>query len=258
MAIADIAVKVERAKEHLAQLDFAVRAFLETNPYTVGTKNDPQTRKLIYYVTEIKPVPQRIAAIAGDILQNLRSALDHLAHQLVLANRGKPTVDTCFPVFDDAAKYKAGVQRKIQGMSDAAIRAIDAIKPYEGGNDTLWKIHKLNNIDKHRLVLTVGSAFQSVDLGAHVIRRAAEINPAFAGIDLHAFFKPADRLFPLKVGDELLIDAPDAKVNEKVQFAFDIAFGEPGILEGAPLIDTLKGFAEEVDGLILDFAPLLI
>src|SRR5438132_5583994 len=43
--------------------------------------------------------------------------------------------------------------------------AIDALRPYKGGNDVLWQLHELNNVDKHRLILTVGSALRSTDLG---------------------------------------------------------------------------------------------
>jgi hypothetical protein len=61
----------------------------------------------------------------------------------------------------------------------------------------------------------------------------AEQNPALANLEpVHAFFRPGDRMFPLKIGDELFIDSPDAKVNEKMQFRFDVAFGEPQVLVG--------------------------
>jgi hypothetical protein len=33
---------------------------------------------------EVKPMPNKIALVTGDVLQNLRSALDHLAYQLYL------------------------------------------------------------------------------------------------------------------------------------------------------------------------------
>jgi len=60
-----------------------------------------------------------------------------------------------------------------------------------------------------------------------------------------------------KVGDELLIDGPDAEVNDKMDFRFDVAFGEPGIIEGEPLLETLQGMADLVGHLIADFRPLL-
>ena len=125
----------------------------------------------------------------------------------------------------------------------------------------LWILDELNNIDKHRIILTVGSALNSVGLGAYIsndISKFAEQIPGFGGVpDFQLFVKPADRLFPLKAGDELFIDAPDAEVNEKMPFAFDVAFGEPQILEGEPLVETLQKFADIADNLIRNFEPVL-
>jgi len=75
---------------------------------------------------------------------------------------------------------------------------------------------------------------------------------------LDLFLKPADVLFPLKIGDELFIDAPDAEVNEKMQFVFEVAFGEPQIVEGEPLLETLRQLTKLVDGIVPGFEPLLV
>ena len=36
------------------------------------------------------------------------------------------------------------------------MKLIDACNPYKGGGNPLWEIDELNNIGKHRLILTVG------------------------------------------------------------------------------------------------------
>jgi hypothetical protein len=63
--IALIQVKIERAKKHVFDLEGAARAFFDTNPYKIGTKRDPQTRQLIYYISSVESVPTNIACIAG-------------------------------------------------------------------------------------------------------------------------------------------------------------------------------------------------
>ncbi len=85
-------------------------------------------------------------------------------------------------------------------------------------------------------------------------------NPAFSGrvfpkVDL--FLKPADRDFPLKPGHELFVDAPDAEADEKMQFRFEIAFGEPQIAEGEPLLDTLHQTATSVEEIVTSFRRFL-
>jgi hypothetical protein len=37
----------------------------------------------VYYVLSVEPTPESLALIAGDAIQNLMSALDHLAFQMV-------------------------------------------------------------------------------------------------------------------------------------------------------------------------------
>ncbi len=260
--LAHIWPKVERAKQHVTELERACHAFLNTNPYVVGTKQDPQTRKLIYYVASVQAPPASIATITGDVLQNLMSALDHLAYQLVCVGMGSdgPFYHVYFPVADSATEYQIENSRKVKGMRPEAIRAIDAIKPYRGGNDPLWRLYKLNIVDKHRTIITVGSAFRSVDIGSHVHELLSALLPA-GGATLPAIslgLRPADRLFPLKAGAELFIDAPNAKVNDKMAFRFEIAFGEPKIIEGEPLVETLHQFTDLVSKIIPGFEPLLV
>ena len=76
-----VTLKMKRAKEHITALERELHAFLKSDPYKVGSKRDPKTRKLIYYVTAVESVPDRLLLIAGDAIQNLISALDHLAYQ---------------------------------------------------------------------------------------------------------------------------------------------------------------------------------
>src|SRR5438309_1587988 len=140
---------------------------------------------------------------------------------------------------------KAYVQLK--GARPDAIKAIDATKPYKGGDDALWRLHHLNNIDKHRLLLTVGSALRSVDFEpiTRLITGFAKSAPLY--------IKPADRKFPLKVRDRLY-----AGIYEGMSFRLDVALGEPQIVEGESLLETVQHMADAVDGLIGGFKPLLV
>jgi hypothetical protein len=166
-------------------------------------------RRLVYYVVRVRDVPPAISLAAGDIIHNLRGALDHLAFQLYLIGPGGQAGGAgsriYFPIADDAAKYKAESPRKIKGLARAAIKAIDAIEPYKGGqtdkSDALWRLEKMNNIDKHRLLIAVGSQFRSVDIGG-VLQRGLqeaiakgppEIAEKFGSIPkIDLFIQPAD------------------------------------------------------------------
>ena len=199
------------------------------------------------------------------------SALDHLAYQLVGSdtNDAHPNPERIyFPIGNSFKDYEDRTQGK-QGWMQGALRdtflAIDALKPYKGGNDQLWMLYRLNNIEKHRLLITVGSMFQSLNLGAHASTKMAEFmktqpNNPFAGKEfpvLDAFFKPADPLFPLKAGDELFIDAPDAKPNDKLQFRFNVALYEPQIVEAQSILELLHQLTALVEGVVVALTPRL-
>ncbi|MET0514685.1 MAG: hypothetical protein ABW047_05080 [Nitrospiraceae bacterium] len=146
-----------------------------------------------------------------------------MAYQLVFKGTGqKPSRRVYFPISDNQAKYETDGRRQIEGVKPEAIAVIDAIRPYKGGNERLWQLHKLNNVDKHRLLIMVGSAFQTVNI-AQVMQRGMEemligdkkLAEKFGTMKVpDLFLKPADNLFPLRPGVELFIDAPDAEPSK--------------------------------------------
>jgi hypothetical protein len=258
-----ILVKLDRARSHYADLKACQKSFLDSNPYQVGVKRDPKTNRNVYYVTSIKPTPILIASISGDLIQNLRSTLDHLAYQLVHigTNGAGPFKNTYFPISEDSGKFTTELPGRTKGMSQAAINMIIALRPYNGGNNTLWQLHKLSLTDKHRSITTVGSAFHSVNITPTMRRHMKEIGKGspLAEIDRFVpdfFVRPVDNLFPLKVNDELFIDEPDAEPSQEFRFRFNIVFGEPTV-EGMPVLDTLQKMVNLVGKTTRDFQSLL-
>jgi hypothetical protein len=258
-----VTLKVKRAYEHISAFEQQLRTFLESGPYKVGGKRDPDTRKLIYYVESAEPIPDCIPLIAGDAIQNLVSALDHLAYQLVCSDTGDNPPNPrgiYFPVADDSVKYEANKRRRMEGASRQTFDAVDALKPYKGGNDAIWALHQLNNIEKHRLLLTVGSEAGGINL---VQLMAGHLSGTFppeavgAFESMNVFLNPADKGFPLKVGFELYIGAVDEKPNPKQQFRFDVALCEPGVIDGKPMLETITQFAKLVDDIVAALTPLL-
>ena len=258
-----VTLKVKRAKEHTEDLGRELRAFLESGPYKVGTKHDPETRNLIYYVTSVEPVPDCLPLIAGDAIQNLMTALDHLAYQIVCKDTGDNPPNPnwiYFPIADDAKKYEAKKRGKMEGVLQKSLDAIDAVKPYKGGNDFLWALYRLNNIEKHRLLLTVGSQAAGIGLGQMLADHSSGTFPdrAVAALEsMNVFLNPADKGFPLKAGFELLMGGADAKPNPKQGFRFNVALSEPGIIEGKPILDTVNDFTVTIDDIVTALTPLL-
>ena len=52
-------------------------------------------------------------------------------------------------------------------MSKQAVAELDALWLYKSGNNIFWELDELNNIDKHRLILTVGACFRASGIEHH-------------------------------------------------------------------------------------------
>lgn len=258
-----IVLKVKRAKEHDAELQRQLRLFLDAKPYRVSHKHDPVSRKLTYYVSGADSTPDCLSLIAGDVIQNLMSALDHLAYQIVCrdTNDNPPNPNWIyFPIADDLQRYETRKVGKMVGASAASFAAIDALKPYKGGNDSLWSLYRLNNVEKHRLLLTVGSQAAGINWGqlmAPHLRNTFTDDEVDAFEAMNIYVIPADKGFPLEPGFELLVCGSDEQPNPKQQFRFNVAVNEPGICEGKPLLALTKELIVLVEQIIATLTPRL-
>lgn len=255
-----IKLKFERAREFIQELRREIRIYFDNDPYKISTKRDPKTRRLIYYVEVVKDVPPKIQIITGDTIQNLRSSLDHLAYRLFIVAGGSSgsARHVYFPISPDKATFDAPeTQKKIASMTKAAISIIHAAKPYHGGNDVLWQLHQLNNIDKHRLPIVAASSFKSMDIAAHMQKEFEEVFRKTGTILPSVFVEPEDQKFPLEVGDILFIDKPDAEPNPDMNFNIRVAIHEPSIIENRSLVEVILEMAKEVEGVLDSFKGLV-
>ena len=250
--------KLEHAKQILLTLKSEIDSFLSSRPYRVGNMRDDDTR-LIYIATHVEEVPKSIPLLTGDIIQNLRSALDHIAYALYKLNSTGTGRHVYFPISENEARYNEQKERWTDGMSQEVKDLFDTVRPYGGGNDILWHIHALNNIDKHRNLITSGAALAGVDIGAHMMGNMAELSGSMPQDfpELHLFLRPTDNVFPLSVGSELFIDGPGAEPNPKMGFAFNIVMNEPSLIEGVEILSALASMGGEVERQVKLFQPLL-
>jgi len=151
--------KLDRAVENLSQFNAGVQSFVNLKPYRGVVHFDSQTGEHVMVVFVHRHVPLTLSVIAGDCLHDLRSALDHLAFQMVLRHHG-PITDSEerqieFPIhatlegFNNSRKTQATLNL----MSDGMRAAVKQVQPFQAttplGN-VLAIVHSLNRIDKHR------------------------------------------------------------------------------------------------------------
>lgn len=165
-------LKLDRARKHLEELDRETRAFTNPQPYRFNTELDDETGQYVVRLRFSKPavaVPKRLSIVAGDVVHNLRSALDHLAFELAGTSANH---DTQFPIYDDRTKYREVEDRRLEGVDPRDRAIIESLQPYHvreavydsgltelapsgplAANIILLAIARLDNMDKHRLLL---------------------------------------------------------------------------------------------------------
>lgn len=153
-----VRVKIARAHEHLEELKRRLRDWQVSKPYPIVVEIDPQTEDQCWKVGGEPVAPGPLPAI-GDALYNLRSALDHLAWQLVLRAGGTPTNRTEFPIFNAPDSWKRDSPRKMAGMNEAMQQKIQGLQPCFSNHiyrsEALWALQQHGNTDKHRTLLVV-------------------------------------------------------------------------------------------------------
>lgn len=262
MGLEGPSLKIERAKKHLGDLESAIERFFKTNPYKVLIKDNSESGYREHKVVRADDLPTELAIISGDCIHNLRSALDHLIWQLVLANGGKPEdLRTAFPVWRSQADFESGRPGDATGISDEALDVLYGLKPYKGGNDALWRLHKLDIVDKHRLVLAVATGYQQVVMDVGAI--AQEIFNRRPGPEGRTWnlpsapvpINPADRA-DINVGTVLFQAPLGDKSYDNVKFNIEVALYEPEVPEGESLIKSLYEMARFVDEVVGLFSPM--
>jgi hypothetical protein len=161
--------KVRRAQEQTNSLEVDIQRFLATQHYQIRQTPDFETGRKSATFCVVRDLPAEWPAVLGEIIHDLRSALDHAITDLTIANCGSTLDGTEFPVFENENRYfqlkRNGEPApgsglfKIRGIDDRAKAVIRGLQPFEfrkhnSPNDqpALAILHELNLIDKHRTI----------------------------------------------------------------------------------------------------------
>jgi hypothetical protein len=250
---------MERASEHAKDLKAEIKAFLETDPYELVHEFDPDAfpdgppgtlrrRGIHLYRVNAAPVPDRISILAGDVLKDLRSALDYVAWQLALAVSDDPPATTAFPIFASEKAYKRDRKRYIGGIDQAIHADFEAVQPYHAGDEAtkhpLWVLHRMANDDKHRVPHIVASLPTGIGF---------ERPP---GLDLFVQVK----IGPVDEGEDPvatagIIRGAPADKEPNLLATFDVAFGKDTPAVEITVFGEIDRIGREVDAVISRFLP---
>jgi hypothetical protein len=190
--------KLRRAKSHRQALTGLVEDFKATEPYTLTAEETDGQNTIGYRLRILRQVPADLTTVIGDLIHNLRSALDAVAFELARQSVGRDLTDeeeraTEFPVCADPASFaeffgegsrprakqrirgdlynKRARQALRKGQSwiwamepmwrvDDETRARKVVEEFEW--DSLRRVWHLSNVDKHRRLTAVGVGWPSL------------------------------------------------------------------------------------------------
>lgn len=163
----------ERAREHLPNLEAVVETIRQTCEQGVVAYEDPETGLWGPSPEVIDPWRLRAGMLAGEILYNLRAALDYLIYVLAQHDSGMVQSGTQFPIEDSQQGFTARKERILKGVSEEHVAIVRQFQPFKGCDWTRL-LRDLSNIDKHRELASV-----DVDFSISSLLTITEHGPEF-------------------------------------------------------------------------------
>jgi hypothetical protein len=262
-------LKLKRALAHLKDLNLACVDWLSKHN-KLSCRLEPCADAPGYFLVKATsdPVPNEpFSLVIGDIVQNLRGALDHLAYSLAVKNSGllseKEARRNQFPIIGDESEnggLGAGPQKwrdnalpqMIQKLSPQAQAVIEGLQPFKTGasfkDHLLWRLNELVNCDKHRFIIVAAAQGAGINWNPSLSR-----NIALGNGTMYVYA-------PVMDGETVIAKVPLAPVNPRLEMhmevspALEIAFKD-GVSKGKNIVKELGEIHNHVVTVV--FPPLM-
>lgn len=159
--LSSIRLRIIRAEAKLNTLE---RSVLDFSPnlerYRVVVDVEEEGLKQVARVRFEWKSPDWWGLATGEIVHHLRSVLDNLVWQLVIANGAVPDGDSEFPIARDYEWFDKVAPKKLRGVRPPVAALIRRLQPCHGrdreaaARHPLWVLNQLDIVDKHHQVHT--------------------------------------------------------------------------------------------------------
>lgn len=232
--------RVSRAKQHLTGLKREMTIFWRTFRPPQGYI-DPRGGGTITLEYNRNVVPQKFGILVGEIIYNLRAALDYLVYELAILDSRQIQDRTQFPIEDTLKDWKLradGIKRGkipdwgcyLRGVSSSHKVAIKLLQPCFSCEWT-GILKSISNPDKHR-TLTIIRPMSTLSVKT-VGKGLVVINPAKEG-----------KTTLLRVRSH----PKDGSMDVNANVSFDIAFADK-----TPVVETLQNLLSQVTQVLDQF-----
>jgi hypothetical protein len=245
--------KLKRAKAHLHALAQSTQRFREEHNYRLIRHGERKGKVQVWTwdVEQTKPFPFYWPILAGEVLYQVNSALDHLAWELAFLKSAPEEPDrVTFPIFPSHGRFwrrnKEGFYRqgsggwRLQRIPHEARRLILDVQPYKRSDGMpkhpLALLFDLSNEDKHKALHVAHAAPRDQILKDPRLKNARILR---FGIDRdESFDDRLDKFASLHV----LVIGSQAHIKADPGFHFEEVFSRsaPPIATGEPFFETLR------------------
>ena len=230
---------IDWARTHLPPLQHAFQAWFDSPPYLVVEEPHPEMRQKLFKLEINRRLPPSLNAGVGAVINSVRSSLDLLAASLARRNGIMATADHHFPIYSSHQDFMEPLNeaKRKKWLSPRNLAIIEGLKPYAGGDDVLYAIHRLDVTRKHERLVRV-----------NLTPRGAVVSP---GALEQGFRMPA--VWP-RFQDGAVIGWTDINATDcEFHISAEITFDKTELLSGAPILPTLYEFVGLADGIVQRF-----
>jgi hypothetical protein len=240
--LAGVVEKLRNADDHLHRLQAETLLYLNSGPNAsiLGERDANNSGRGCLRFNVIREPPLKLAAIAGDVVHNLRSALDYFIEELVKRDGHTPTFQHLYPICATPEGFTQALKSgRLYGVHKRAVRFIEGIQPYQVNPEArpkhpLIHLHQLSNRDKHHMLaisaLNAEFVWSFVDQSGRVLR--------------------SDKTTERKQHGGILADLPTefvidgSKVQLQSQLSITVGFNEPAFegFDVAGCLDRIREF----------------
>lgn len=261
--VKDAFARVARAKEQHRELGEGWRQWNESGGIQLICERDPEYARYVWGLVMHSEPDKNLALIAGEIFNNLRSALDYIAFQIFVAGGGDRTAkhakSVAFPIVTEENRWDNVVKANVPYAWDEAVLKLQWCQPFVqiGPQSTaLPALRGVGSTDKHHNLVLYAAPVSMVEAIApdlseelSLIAMMAVPGPTVAvnepGIVAQVYVYEGDSnvvaeqaLVPWSSGIELKQPGPP-----RVQFGFRASDGSEVTIDA---IDSLIFYVEEI------------
>lgn len=238
--------KIGRAKVHYESAKNAFKALVDADPYKLTGDFDRNRRILRVRVATVGDIPQDFCLAIGDAAHNARSALDHLMFALARPATQQQARCVSFPIENRMGDFRNTISNArrcpIPGVPRGVKTVLERLQPYHRRKRPdaaiLWKLKKLDDWDKHRMLSTSIASLAGFEAAFKLLKLPGTTAVLDKRVFPNRILKPRTIIARLQFSTTMLGAEVQVTPKLEIQPVFDSR--APGEIERLNALDVIR------------------